>query len=361
MLADNLKVVPVLSSNPTAGTGGGLMATYLYQADESSAPSQLLAGGQYTNTDSYSILAINKAYFRNDSIQSVTGLVFAYNRSGFGFDLGDFDMPGGLPSIDIPQQGDIRFDVKVFSAGQMLMYEVKNNIFAGGYLAYASQNYSNFNEAGKIFQTLNGLENNSRGAFGINFAYDTRSKSEKYYPRDATFIQLIGSSFLKALGSDESYYSGVINARIYKRGFKANDVWANQFFGKYATKNAPDAGLAALGARGILRGFAVGQYKARYMSAFQTEYRYQIENTSFRLAAFAGIANLSGGSKGKIVEIPDIGKIESNRNSNNGNYYSGGIGVRYTLQKEAGVDFRVDFAYTSKDEAAIYAQINQSF
>ena len=52
--------------------------------------------------------------------------------------------------------------------------------------------------------------------------------------------------------------------------------------------------------------------------------RYQITNTDFRLAAFGGYANLSGGSKG--TQIGD-------REEDNGNYYSGGVGVRYTIQE----------------------------
>jgi hypothetical protein len=71
------------------------------------------------------------------------------------------------------------------------------------------------------------------------------------------------------------------------------------------------------------------------------------------LTAFGGFANMSGGSKGNGDGF--------NRDGDNGNYYSGGLGVHYILDKSQGLDYRVNLAYTSKDEASLYASINQAF
>ena len=60
----SLKVVPVISSNPTAGTGGGVMASLTYKADPDSSPSQAILSAQYTNTQSYSLFAINKLFLQ---------------------------------------------------------------------------------------------------------------------------------------------------------------------------------------------------------------------------------------------------------------------------------------------------------
>lgn len=359
--AENLKIVPLLTSTPTSGTGVGAIATCLYETDKESSPSQLIVAGEYTNTDSYGIFAINRAFFSADRIMSVTSLAYAINRSRFNYSSAD--LPIELP-VPIPPgmlDSEIRFDVGVASVGQMMLFETAKHLFIGGHTLYVTQNYSNANLDGDLFLKAKGVENSSRGSVGVDFAYDTRLKNEKYYPYNAIWAQLILSAFPEALGSEENYYSAVLNARIYTPGFKPSDVWANQFFGKYVTKNAPDAGLAALGARSVLRGFAVGQFKARLLSALQTEYRYQIEKTRFKLVAFAGAANLSGGSKGTTYQTPNGNTKTFNRDGDNGNYYSGGLGIRYTIQPEAGIDFRVDMAYSSENEASIYAQINQAF
>lgn len=360
--SSSVKVVPLISSNPTSGTGVGGVLSYVYQADAGSAPSQLMAGGQYTNTDSYNTFLVNRSYFNDDKLQSITGLIYIYNKSNFNYNADGIDFAIDIPEMTLPDlEGDIKFDVEVVSAGQMLLYEVFDDIYAGGHLFYISQDFSNPNTDGAVFLGAKGVEDSNRGAFGMDLAYDTRSKDDKFYPHDAIWVQFVGSAFLETLGVEEDYYTGVINARIYKRGFKPNDVWANQFFGKYVTENAPDGGLAALGARNVLRGFAIGQYKARFLSAIQTEYRYQIEETNFRIAAFAGAAILSGGSKGTTYDIPNVGVKTFNRDGDNGEYYSYGLGLRYTIQPEAGIDFRVDVATNSKGEQSIYAQINQAF
>jgi hypothetical protein len=88
------------------------------------------------------------------------------------------------------------------------------------------------------------------------------------------------------------------------------------------------------------------------MSAAQAEYRYQITDTRFRLAIFGGYTNLSNGSKGNEF---------GNRDSDNGDYISGGVGLRYTLDKKSGLDYRIDLATTNKDEQSIYASIKQAF
>ena len=125
-----------------------------------------------------------------------------------------------------------------------------------------------------------------------------------------------------------------------------------QFYVQLSSANTPDGALAALGARSMLRGFPIGLHKTRHMVGTQGEYRYLIGNTRFRLTAFAGYANMSGGSKGVDGH---------NRDKDNGNYYSGGMGLHYILDKKQQLDYRVNLAYTNEKESAIYAGINQAF
>ena len=125
-----------------------------------------------------------------------------------------------------------------------------------------------------------------------------------------------------------------------------------QLYVYYGSEGTSDAALPGLGSYNIIRGFASDQYKARLLTALQTEYRYQIKDSRYRLTAFAGFANLSLGSKGTA---------SGNRDSNNGNYYSGGMGIHYILNEELGVDYRVDLVAASTGEYSVYANINQAF
>ena len=97
------KLVPLISSNPTSGTGVGGAVTYLYTLDPNSSPSQLLSGAQYTNTKSYSAFAKNDAYLYNDHLRSTTVFSYVHNKSQFDVDPGmDFAVgaTGTYPNTD---------------------------------------------------------------------------------------------------------------------------------------------------------------------------------------------------------------------------------------------------------------------
>ena len=66
------RVMPTISSNPTQGTGIGATAVAIYQVDKQSSPSQGILTGQYSDTDSYNVFAVNKMFFSSDKWQSNT-------------------------------------------------------------------------------------------------------------------------------------------------------------------------------------------------------------------------------------------------------------------------------------------------
>ena len=332
--------MPTISSNPTSGTGLGVMSSLTYNVDNSS-PSQSIFLGQYTDTDSYNIFALNNMFFKNDDYHFLAGGGYIFNNANL-----------VLP-IDIPQfSDDAKMEVDIYVVFSQLYYRVYEHLYLGGQIFYIDQQVEPTNVEGLLFVTAFGIEDNKRLGIGPILAYDTRGKKEKFYPRDATYVNGAFNYFAKEFGSKISFYNANVNARVYKHGFKADDVIAMQFYSKYCSEDTPDGALATLGANNVIRGFPLGQYKARFLNAVQTEYRYEFSGTNFKLTSFAGFANLSLGSKGTAV---------GNRDSNNGNYYSGGVGTQYVIQKEAGIAYRVDVAYSSDEEVSIYATINQAF
>ncbi|MBL0708747.1 MAG: hypothetical protein JJW00_06865 [Sulfurimonas sp.] len=342
--AYDIKAMPTVSSNPTSGTGGGLMGTLIYHTDEGSSPSQTIATAQYTNTDSYSILMLNNMYFNNDTWHSMTGGGYIYNNTSLTLPA----LPDFTPTYIADGVDDVKIKAKVFILFQQIFYNIYDKFYIGAQIFYIDQEIEATNDEGAMFINEMGIEDSKRTAFGPLFQYDTRSKSEKFYPRNSYNVQLSFNYF----PSDGAFYNTNLNVSMYKHGFKSDDVIAAQFYTKYCSEDTPDGALATLGARNVLRGFPMGQYKARQLTALQTEYRYEITNTNFRLTTFAGAANLSKGS---------MGTGDGNRNSNNGNYYSGGIGTHYMLQKKAGIDYRVNLVYNSDEEISVYATINQAF
>lgn len=341
------KFVPLLSSNPTSGTGIGAAATALYTVDDS-APSQVLVGGQYTDSKSYSIVALNRMYFDSDRWQSKTLAAYVYNNTSY--NISEEWLPSLPPLLN---DKTVAFNVNIFAALQQFLYLVRPSWYVGGQLFYIDQRFDALNGAGELFLKTKGISNSKRGGYGMNIAYDTRSKKEKLYPMHSTWIDLTMNHFPIIFGAVKNYYNGVLNARKYISGLKKEDVVAMQLYVQASSKYTPDGALAALGARNILRGFPIGKYKARNMAALQGEYRYRIATTRWRASLFGGAAVLNGGSYGNGSHF--------NREGDNGEYYSSGVGVHYILSKKENLDYRLNVAYSSDKETSVYASINQAF
>ncbi len=328
-----LRIVPLVTSTPLTCTGVGLSTSYLYKWDENSSKSQLQVGGQYSNTDSVTLFIRNNAFFRGNDIISNTAILPAKTNS-------EFDGKDGE---------EVKYKIESFLVSQKLLFRVKNAFYAGGRVFYKNSQYTGKNEAGDDFLYENGIVDQKNGGLGGALSWDTREN--KYFPRNSFWVDIDADSAPSWLGAEHSYLRVTINARYYGPGLRPQDVWAHQLFGQYASEKTPDGDLPTLSGKSILRGFPAGQFRARYLTGGQTEYRYVLEGTPFKITAFAGLAQLDGGSYG-----------EGGRNrDDDGTYWAGGFGLRYAIQRKTGVDLRLDLVTTSENEESVYLTLNQAF
>jgi hypothetical protein len=251
-----LRIVPLLTSTPLTGTGVGLSTSYLYRMDEASSKSQLQMGGQYSNTDSLTLFVRNNAFFNGNAIISNTAILPAEINS-------EFDEEGGE---------EVHYKIKSILVSQKLLFRMRGNFYAGGRVFYKDVEYSPNNAAGEDFLQRNGIVDQENGGVGASVSMDSRAN--KYFPRDSYWVDIDADLAPSSLGAEDSYQRLTVNARYYGHGFREADVWANQFFGQYASDRTPDGDLPTLSGKCILRGFAAGQFRARFMSGAQTEYRY---------------------------------------------------------------------------------------
>ena len=329
----NLRIVPLLTSSPLLGAGLGAEASYLYDTGRGeSSKSQLRVGGQYSNTDSYNMFVKNSAFFYHNAMISTTLGTFSHVNN-------DFQEEGK----------SIQYNTRTLFLSTLLMYELKDDFYLGGYVSYKKLEYNALNTDGADFLLSNGIVGEKSAGLGVAVSYDTRKS--KYYPRDALWLSLRVNANPQSLGAENNYYSTIVDARYYAKGLRSEDVWAWQFYGQYSSEKTPDTGLPTLSGKSLLRGFPSGQFKARYLSGVQTEYRYKITHTKYKLVAFYGVASLNGGSYG----------TNGNSREDDGIYSSGGIGLRYAIQAKTGVDLRLDLVATSENQQALYLMFNQSF
>lgn len=328
-----LRIVPLVTSTPLTGTGVGLSTSYLYATDKDSSKSQLQVGGQYSDTHSVTLFLRNNAFFKNNSIISNTAILPGKTNSEFDNDSGE----------------EVRYKIESTLVTQKLLFRMKDSFYAGGRLFYKSSEYSPNNDAGRDFLFKNGIVDQENGGLGGSLSWDSRQN--KYFPRNSYWIEVDADAVPTWLGADDDYGRITLNARYYGPALRETDVWAHQFFGQYASDQTPDGDLPTLSGKSILRGFPAGQFRARYMTGAQTEYRYILEDTPLKFTVFAGLAQLQGGSFGS-------GGRERN---DDGTYWAGGVGLRYAIQRRTGVDMRLDLVTTSEDEESVYLTLNQAF
>ncbi len=67
--------------------------------------------------------------------------------------------------------------------------------------------------------------------------------------------------------------------------------------------------------------------------------------------AFVGVAQFAGGSFGQ----------DDRERDDDGTYWAAGVGGRYAIQSETGVDLRLDLVTISENEQSVYLALNQAF
>ena len=329
----SLRFVPLLTSTPLTGTGVGVAASYLYKTDDKSSMSQLQVGGQYSNTYSTTFFIRNNAFFNNNSIISNTTILPAKTNSEF---TGSDDR-------------EVKYQIKSNIFEQKLLFKIVNNTYIGGRVFYKDLTYSGNNDAGNDFLYNNGITDEQSVGLGFSSSFDNRKN--KYYPREAYWVDIDLNANPSSFGAEQTYTSATLNARYYAAGFTEGDVWASQYYGQFSSNKTPDSGLATLSGKSILRGYPAGQFKARFLNGMQTEYRYQLVGTAYKLTAFIGAAKLHGGSHGE----------DGRSRYDDGWYYAGGIGLRYAIQSKTGVDLRIDAVTNSEGDESLYVTMNQAF
>ena len=313
---------PIVSSNPSMGTGLGVTSSYLYKTDENNPTSQLMGLAQYTDTDSYSVGARNMMHFDDGKQRAMTAAWLLNINNDF---------------------NGAEFESESYGVFHRQSWQIADGWFAGIHGIAMWNNYGAKNDAGQDFIDLTGAEDNAVYGLGVNVTYDSRDNF--YYPMQGSLFEASTFSYLDAIGSDEDYDLLELKYSKYMT-VRDKDVVALGYYGRYVTDEAPYSGESYLGRRSALRGFNAGEISGQRLSAVQAEYRYHLSE-KWKLVGFAGVANIQGGT--------------ADENDKEGLYYSAGFGARYALQPKDKVHLRLDVAFGNDDNQGFYIGLQEAF
>lgn len=323
-------IAPLIISNPNVGTGGGVAGMYFFDVGDvtSKQPRSFLqAFGAYTNTESYFGGVISNFHLKNDTVRAKLGAFHASINNEYRDPLGD----------------EVHFNNGVLAFFSQVSYQVWASTYLGLQAVVTESNFSPDNAVDKEYLDRVGAEDTRTAGVGPTFEYDSRDST--HYPSSGTHIEIKGFYKPSSLGNEEDYAVG--DAAIDHFLKIADDqILALRLFGRTGTENTPYSDKSRLGQRSDLRGFKSGEITALSILATQAEYRYQLTER-WGVVGFGGVSKLWGDDLEELI-TEDI-------------YYSGGAGIRYMINTDQKINFRVDVAVGNDDNKGIYVGIREAF
>jgi len=316
----SLVIAPIPISSPAFGSGLLLISGYVFklnERDQSSPPSWLGAAGAFTNNGTRALALGGRLYLQENKYQTTFAVMKGRANLDF-FGIGR--IPGRSPiSVPLRMEGSIFF-------GE-LMRNVGRNIFIGPRYQFR-----------KLTAGIDGpvppggfevpqidLKSNS-AALGFHLQRDRRNST--FYPTKGNLFDVTADFFDQLWGSRREYQT----YKVSYNGFRAiadKQVFAYRAMACSANGSVPFYDLCLYGFNSDLRGYTTGEFQNRRMFATQAEYRIELPKR-LGLVAFGGV----GGTARRWNEFRSDGLLPA-----------AGAGLRFKLDKQNHINYRVDFAF----------------
>jgi hypothetical protein len=332
---------PIPLSNPTLGSGLGLVGAVLFPlkaSDTISPPSVVGVGGFYTSSQSYAFGGAMRAYVAEDHWRLLGGVALAKIH----YDLFPIDVPPGTtpPSIPIVQ------DAKGFSVEALR--RVSKTFLLGAQYLYATTNLR-IDAADDGSEAAPPERDRSLSLASLGLHVESDSRDSTTYPERGYLWDLKADFYASAVGGDRDFQSYKSSLNLYYSP-GVRQVIAARLAACDVRGDAPVYTLCLFGSSNDLRGYAVGRYIGRVMLVSQVEYRYNLPE---RLGFFSKFGFVVFGGVGEVAQT--WGDLRSSNL-----LPSGGLGARFLLARENQVNFRVDYAW-GKGSSGVYVGVGEAF
>ena len=331
----NLKLAafPVVFYTPETalGFGGVGIGTFRLGGESmETRPSSVQVAISYTTKNQFLLFAPFEFYRDDEKWRAIGELGFykyLYNFFGLG--------------IDSRKEDEEVYETTFPRARLTLFREVLDNFSIG--LAYELDAFSNLGiQEGGILEatTVVGKDDGTVSNIGPRFLFDTRD--HLFFPTKGFFIQGSYLTSSKLLGSSFNYSKFELDNRLYQKVGKKQVVAANLFLAN-SSSGTPFYDLNYLGSKRT-RGFENRRFQDNAELSLAVEYRFPIAGR-FGAVAF--------GSTGTVA--PDLGRALASVYKN-----SGGVGLRYVINKRDGVRIRIDYGI-SGEGSNFYFTLKEAF
>ena len=315
--------IPIPTYNEATGFGLGALASLFYpvsKADTISPPSSTTLFGFYAKNKTNVLGAAQKLYLKEDTYR----LTMAFARASINFQYFSEILGGifidyntgsrfGLIKAEMRAFGDFFFGLKYRYNRTRTKFDIP--------IEYEPPE-----------STYSGL--------GPTVSYDTRDNI--FGPTAGSFVELETLFNHSTFGSEKNYSLYNLKANKYLV-LKSDRILALRLYTEIRTGDVPFEDQAILGLTD-LRGYTSGKYRGNQLAAVQAEYRWRFYK-KFGMVAFAGL--------GWVADEFSQYRLKDT-------LPGGGVGLRYMMIPDYGINVGVDFA-VGKDDTAFYFRISEAF
>jgi hypothetical protein len=329
----NRLIIPVPISNPQVGSGLILGVAWFYQPLEGSNPWTSGVAGMATSNDSRALAAFHNMSLSDDSIRINSSFALAdvnLKYFGVGEDAGDEG-----EYVELNQDAAL-VQIKATK-------EIFPDFYVGGRLKFLDLGIAETDREEVPPSLANeDLQVSIRSlSFGPVLSYDSRDNS--FSPQSGLLIT--GEWLFTEISKD--YTFDYNKARLSGNAYfplGSRTVFATRASLCRASDNAPFFDQCNFGSSSDLRGYVSGQYRDLASWAAQGEVRQRLFG-KFGAVAFGGIGSVAN-------DISGFGSADL--------LPAGGVGLRYAVAGDYGVNLRVDAAW-GRNSNGIYVSVGEAF
>lgn len=234
------------------------------------------------------------------------------------------------------------YDTAAVLADARLRRRISKNLHLGVHYELSARSIAPQQPSANLLRSAFGRDGGTLSGLGVEFAWDSRDNA--FAATRGTYVQGLVTGFHRLLGSDFEFLRYRLDARHYLDLGKKN-ILAFQGFWETLHGNVPFYALARLGGSKHLRGIFRGRYRDKNLMLGQVEYRTP-HWWRLGLATFAGVGQVHG----------DSGDF-----SLGGLKWSAGVGLRFLVDEEAGINVRADFGVGPGGSTGFYFTIGEAF
>lgn len=328
---------PVLVKSPEYLWGAGGAGTYFFKIAKKDS---------LTRTSSFK--AVTFATLRKQAVIACEGYVFFpgehfilyINTSTSRFPDKFWGLGNETPSTNLE-----KYSISQYNVSARLNRKLFSNIFAG--VGYDFQNVFKFNydqSGSSLFDLENITGRNGGTVSGAGYLIAWDSRNDAFSPSKGFYVQYYHGFFSKALGSDFTFRTFMLDTRKYFK-LKHDIVLAFQANLIATAGNVPIRNLSNIGSNSYMRGYYEGRYTDKDLIAFQSELRFKVYKR-FGMATFGGLGKVG-------TRLADLLNFENVKPSY-------GFGIRYALKPKEKLNLRVDAGFGKKSHGS-YLNLGEAF